>query len=471
MQLVWFRNDLRTADNTALWQACDSGGPVTGIFFLTPQQWRVHHQSPVQVEFRLRCLAELAQSLQKLGIPLLVETVSDFSVLPRQLLKICKALNVEAMHLNNEYPLDELRRDDAVRQLLQENDIDCFRFHDRTLLPPGSVRNNNDQPYKVFTPFKKRYLAIIEESGNVDVLPQPQPVSSKGGVTVPDIPNSLPDFQCSIAPEKWSAGEKAAQQALETFASERIADYADQRDLPAMEGTSRLSHHLAVGTLSPRQCLQAALIADNENPPAGKSINNWISELIWRDFYQHIVFDFPEVCKHKPFKPETDAIRWRDSEADFRAWCEGRTGVPLVDAGMRQLQEIGWMHNRVRMVTAMYLTKNLFIDWRRGEAFFMDHLVDGDFASNNGGWQWSASTGTDAAPYFRIFNPFEQGKKFDPEAVYIKRYVPELRELEAAVIHNPDKLEKLRPKAYAAQRVNLRDSRQRAIDVFRNLAE
>ena len=469
MQLVWFRNDLRIADNTALWQACESGSPVSAIFFITPQQWQAHCQSAVQVEFRLRCLAELAQSLKKLGIPLQVETASDFSVLPKKLLGACKDLSVEAVHFNNEYPLDEWRRDEAVSQLLAENDIDCFRFHDRTLLPPGSVRNNSGQPYKVFTPFKKRYLAIIEESGDVDVLPQPKSVSRKGEFVAPEIPDSLPGFNCSIAPALWPAGEKAAQQALETFGSERIAEYAEQRDYPAVNGTSQLSHHLAVGTISPRQCLQAALIADNENPQACKSISSWISELIWRDFYQHIVFDFPEVCKYQPFKPETDAIPWRDSEDDFAAWCEGKTGVPIVDAGMRQLQEIGWMHNRVRMITAMYLTKNLLIDWRKGERFFMSHLVDGDFASNNGGWQWSASTGTDAAPYFRIFNPFEQAKRFDAEADYIRHYVPELRNLEAKVIHNPDKLEKLRPKDYPAQRVDLRSSRQRAIDAFKFL--
>ena len=216
---------------------------------------------------------------------------------------------------------------------------------------------------------------------------------------------------------------------LRDFCRERVQDYDRKRDIPGEPGTSRLSAALAIGLLSPRQCL-ARLQAEQETANESASGPHvWLSELIWREFYQHVAFHFPRVVKGRAFKEETDAIRWRDDEADFQAWCEGRTGFPIVDAGMRQLKQTGWMHNRLRMITASFLVKDLHIDWRRGERYFMSQLIDGEFASNNGGWQWAASTGTDAAPYFRVFNPTTQGKRFDPEGHFIRQYVPELLSL------------------------------------------
>ena len=217
-----------------------------------------------------------------------------------------------------------------------------------------------------------------------------------------------------------------------------IDAYGNARDFPALNGTSALSPYLACGAISPRQCLAAATAADGQRLQAGRAgPTAWITELIWREFYRHVLVGFPRVCRNRAFKVQTDRIRWRRDEDDFGSWCAGRTGVPIVDAAMRQLLETGWMHNRLRMVVAMYLTKDLFIDWRQGERFFMTHLVDGDFASNNGGWQWAASTGTDAAPYFRIFNPISQSRRFDPDGTFIHRYCPELADLGGRAIHDP----------------------------------
>ncbi|MHC4092761.1 MAG: cryptochrome/photolyase family protein, partial [Planctomycetota bacterium] len=229
-----------------------------------------------------------------------------------------------------------------------------------------------------------------------------------------------------------------ARRRLRTFVSQRIEHYDEARDFPAKNGTSALSPYLAAGILSPRQCLSAALEANSGRLDSGnKGVTTWISELIWREFYRHVLIGLPRVCMNRPFRSGTDRLPWRCDEGQFHAWCEGRTGVPIVDAGMRQLAQTGWMHNRLRMIAAMFLTKDLFIHWRWGERCFMRHLVDGDFANNNGGWQWSASTGTDAAPYFRIFNPIIQSRRFDGNGDFIRRFVPELRGVPVAAVHEP----------------------------------
>ena len=235
---------------------------------------------------------------------------------------------------------------------------------------------------------------------------------------------------------QWVPGEKAARQQLDRFVTRQLAGYQKQRDFPALTGTSGLSAALSAGTLSVASCYQAAREAMAD---AGmrEGAACWIGELAWRDFYRQIMAQFPRLSRGGAFRPETEWLQWRRDEDHFLAWCEGRTGYPLVDAAMRQLVATGWMHNRLRMVTAMFLSKHLWLDWRRGEAFFMEHLMDGDFAANNGGWQWSASSGTDAVPYFRVFNPIRQSQRFDPEGEFIARWVPELRHLDNKTIHEP----------------------------------
>ncbi|MFC7001925.1 cryptochrome/photolyase family protein [Pseudobowmanella zhangzhouensis] len=232
--------------------------------------------------------------------------------------------------------------------------------------------------------------------------------------------------------ERWPAGEQLAQQQLQRFVHEAIRDYKQTRDFPAQDNTSRLSAYQAVGALSTMQCLRAALAENNGELDSGnEGIVTWINELIWRDFYRHLLVAYPDLCKHKAFKSDTDRLPWKHDEDKFQRWCEGNTGYPIVDAAMRQMNQTGWMHNRLRMIVAMFLTKHLFIDWRWGERYFMQKLVDGDLASNNGGWQWSASTGCDAVPYFRIFNPVTQSERFDPKGDFIRNYVPEIAKFDA----------------------------------------
>jgi deoxyribodipyrimidine photo-lyase len=319
-------------------------------------------------------------------------------------------------------------------------------FTDQCLITPGDLRTAEGRPYTVFTPFKKSLYKALQERTPITPLPPPrkQP-SMPPGIRPSAVPDHLDGFASTVPADLWPAGEREALKRLNSFSAKGLRDYKERRDFPATDGTSTLSPYLAVGSLTHRQCIAAALDANHNRFDSGNpGAVAWISEVAWREFYRHILVAFPRVSMHRAFKPATERIRWSDNDSHFQAWCDGRTGVPIVDASMRQLRSTGWMHNRVRMITAMYLTKDLFIDWRRGEQHFMRHLIDGDLASNNGGWQWSASTGTDAAPYFRIFNPITQSRRFDPDGEYIRRYVPELRDLVGAAgkgpIHDPSDL-------------------------------
>ncbi|HLS98661.1 MAG: deoxyribodipyrimidine photo-lyase [Porticoccaceae bacterium] len=467
LDLVWFRNDLRVRDNPALWHGAQHG-PVAAVFVLCPDQWRTHPMAPCRADFLLRSLRALEGELARLNIPLWVIGGDTFAAVPDALASLCRRLGARAIHWNDEYPLDEARRDGAVAARLGASGIACHRYHDRALAPPGTVVKADGGGYQVFTPFKRAWLNLLDQ-GAPDLLPAPrrQSPGCMAWTGRGDIPGALPGFASALPATLWPAGEREARRRLDQFCRDGLAHYQRQRDLPALEGTSALSPYLAVGAISPQECLRAALQVKAGDGAAADGADTWISELVWRDFYQHIVAAHPRVCMGKPFLPGTDRVPWRDDPVQFEAWCQGRTGVPLVDAGMRQLRETGWMHNRVRMVTAMFLAKNLLIDWRLGERFFMEHLVDGDFPANNGGWQWSASTGTDAAPYFRIFNSFSQAERFDPEGAYIQRFVPELRGLPARVLHKPALLARHRPATYPAPVVDVSLSRQLAIDAFR----
>lgn len=267
----------------------------------------------------------------------------------------------------------------------------------------------------------------------------------------------------------WKVGELHALHLLDHFVNEHLNDYKVSRDIPSILGTSQLSAYLNIGILSIRQCIQALFRQQHGDfIIQSEGQQTWLDELLWREFYQHILFDFPQVSKHLPFKAATQRIDWRDDPVSLEKWQQGQTGIPIVDAGMRQLLATGWMHNRVRMICAMFLTKNLLIDWRKGEQWFMQHLIDGDLAANNGGWQWCASTGTDAVPYFRVFNPVSQSQKFDPNGDYIRRWVPELAHLDAKTIHEPYVKDLTRNLNYPKPIVDLKMSRVRAIEAFQS---
>jgi len=463
VNLVWFRNDLRLQDNPALHAAADRG-PVLACYLLTPGQWRRHRMAGARVDFILRSLRYLSEDLARLNIPLVIEQANFFDDVAPVILSLAKRFKVSAAFWNEEYPLDEQRRDEAVADLLLASGVVVNRFHDRVIAPPGTVLKSDGRPYRVFTPFKRTWLQLAD-AGVPDILPVP---AAQAAVPIPSsaIPETPAGFSTGVDPGLWPAGEREAMKRLRLFGRLKLKSYPEQRDIPAVAGTSILSPYLAVGAVSPQQCLRLALQHRQE---AGEGAACWINELAWRDFYQHLVVAFPQICKGRPFKTETARIAWRDAPHDFERWCQGNTGVPIVDAGMRQLLATGWMHNRVRMITAMFLSKNLLIDWRRGEAYFMEHLIDGDFAANNGGWQWSASTGTDAVPYFRVFNPFSQAARFDPEGIYIRRFVPALKTVDTADLHDPLRLEKVRPSGYPEVIVDLKKSRLAAIAAFKSV--
>ena len=271
----------------------------------------------------------------------------------------------------------------------------------------------------------------------------------------------------SVDMQLWPPGELAARDRLKIFLNSKISNYSRDRNDPILEGTSRISPYLALGVISNRRCILEALKLNNFELQSGnKGICKWVDEIIWREFYKNIMHSFPRVSMHQPFNLSTLSIKWRHNQKEIEAWKNGKTGFPLIDAAMLQLKYEGWMHNRLRMVVAMFFTKNLLHDWRLGEAFFMENLIDGDFASNNGGWQWSASTGTDAAPYFRIFNPVTQSQNFDSEGRFIKKFLPQLASLDNKEIHLPD-ADKLENIDYPNQIVDLKSSRLRAIEIFK----
>ncbi|QFT21002.1 Deoxyribodipyrimidine photo-lyase [Pseudomonas sp. THAF187a] len=469
-RLMWLRTDLRTQDNTALSEAMLSG-PTIALYLITPQQWQRHDDAPCKVDFWLRNLAELQRALARLNVPLLIRHCADWSDAPTQLAEVCRTHGIQAVHVNEEYGVNESLRDQQVAAYLRQQDIAWHSHLDQLFFRPGSVLTRSGGYFQVYSQFRKVCYERLHSALPACIAPlRPQAPLT---IASDPIPGAVAGFTTPGASlrELWPAGEDAAQQRLQRFADEQVSDYDRQRDFPAQPGTSQLSAYLAAGVLSPRQCLHAALSTnqgefDSGNPGAV----TWINELLWREFYKHILVGYPRVSRHRAFRLETEALRWRDAPQELAAWQEGRTGLPLIDAAMRQLQATGWMHNRLRMVVAMFLTKNLLIDWREGERFFMRQLIDGDLAANNGGWQWSASTGTDAAPYFRIFNPISQSQKFDPDGHFIRHWLPELASLNKRDIHDPAALGGLfAPSGYPRPIVDLSRSRERALSAFKDL--
>ena len=467
--LCWFRTDLRLIDQPALTAAMEHGDAIA-LFVISSEQWAEHTDSPHKVDFWLRALRELSISLAQLNVPLKILSVPHWRDVPQTLLEFCKKHAISEVHCNREFGVNERRRDRSSYALLAENSIAMHGHHGGTLLVPGSVRTGSDNYYRVFTPFSK---ACREKLRTVPYqpLPAPKPQLKNTSLLSDVVPKQLPQWPASSTAIQsgWPASEHAALERLEQFAHERMVHYKRDRDFPAIAGTSTLSPYLAAGLISAGQCWQQSVRLNHGELGTGQEgITTWMNELLWREFYQHLLHGYPSLSMHQPMRPETNAVQWRDAPTDFEAWCQARTGVPIVDAAMRQLVQTGWMHNRLRMVVAMYLTKNLLIDWRLGERFFMQHLIDGELAANNGGWQWSASTGADSAPYFRVFNPISQSEKFDPEGSFIRHWLPELASLSNREIHDPSPLSR-QSLSYPQQIVDLRSSRVRAIEAFSSL--
>lgn len=468
LQLVWLRSDLRIHDNSAL-AAAAAKGPVVAVFLRSVAQWQTHGHGATKIDFWARSVAALKASLNGLNIPLLHRDIDHFDEAAQVLLDIAREHQITQLHFNYEYALNEQRRDQSVLDAFQQAGITAQGHHDAVAFAPGSLLTGKDDYYGVFTPFAKAWHKQV--TAQQLVLRDSPSVQSPLAIDSDPLP-ALPSLDHDPVDKRlWPAGEEAASDNLERFLRFRGRHYKQQRDFPNVRGTSELSPYLALGMISYRQCLQAVMSENSGHLADGDAgLTSWVNELIWREFYQHVAVGFPQVCRHQPFQEHTKQLRWRDDDKGFQAWCEGRTGYPIVDAAMRQLVTTGWMHNRLRMVTAMFLSKHLLIDWRRGEAFFMRHLIDGEFCANNGGWQWAASTGTDAAPYFRIFNPTTQSTRFDPEGEFIAHLLPELKSLPKKARHAPPQ-DMLNPADYPAPIVDHKAARQRALDAFKALSK
>ncbi len=431
MNLVWFRNDLRIADHPALTAALETGEDTFALYINHPKQHQIHGESPQKLEFIKAHVKDLRKRLKKLNIELTVKSVPQFSDVPTVFSAMLERYNIGTVYFHHSYWVNELQRDTKIIRLLQARGVDVQQFHTNYLLPPATVTKGNGEMYHVFTPYKNKYIEQLKVEYK---QPLPIPVAQKSmhKESMGDLPNDFSSIKLNAnLSALWPVGEKAAHKCLKQFISNN--NYKKQRDFPAIAGTSGLSPYLTIGVISAKQCLAHMLKHIGEDA----FYSTWVSELIWRDFYNDLLFAYPRLAKHKVFK--ADAVdNWRQDKKLYEQWQQGKTGFPIVDAGMRQLLQEGWMHNRVRMIVASFLTKLCLLDWRLGEAHFMAHLLDGDLASNNGGWQWSSATGCDAAPYFRIFNPTSQSKKFDPEGTYIKKYVKELAEVPTKKIHDPD---------------------------------
>lgn len=462
-QLVWFRDDLRAIDNPALYHASQESTSTIAVYIATPKQWQQHDDAPNKIDFWRRNLKCLQATLSELNISLLFFQVETYQQIPDLIASICQRWKIKRLHFNQQYAFNEQLRDQHVTDVCHKIGVQAHSYIDQLLLPPKSVRTKSGSAFKVFTPFAKQARQQLQEP--LVMLPLPK---TQHTVEITPLPEQLALDQISwpsvtkAIQLMWPAGERAAANRLIDFCESTIYGYQQNRDIPSIPGTSQLSPYLTSGVISVKQCwLTTKKYSDDSD-----SFITWQNELLWREFYKHILIDYPQISKHQPWKSQTENIRWRKNEGELAAWQQGLTGFPIIDAGMRQLLNCGWMHNRVRMLTAMFLSKHLMIDWRLGESWFMQHLIDGDLASNNGGWQWCASTGTDAVPYFRLFNPITQSQRFDPQGKFIRHYLPELSTLNDKEIHFP---RKNRPQDYPAPIIDLAEARERVLAEFKAL--
>lgn len=431
--LMWFRRDLRMEDNAALHHALQQCRRLSCVFVFDTEILSALPSSDRRVAFIDGCITELDHKLQQAGAGLIVRYGAAHQVIP----ELAKSLNVDAVFAVRDYEPQAQVRDAAVADALKREGGELVLLKDQVIFEMNEILNGQGKPYRVFTAYKNAWLKALRSS-HIAALDN-EPLLSKLAPIPPHLTArpTLKDmgFTHSVQPIPVTAGSDGAQALFAEFLP-RMGAYHERRDFPAVKGPSYLSVHLRFGTISLRALVRAAYPA-MQSGSAGAT--TWLSELIWRDFYFMILYHFPHVT-HRAFRAEYDAIVWEsDAEADknFEAWCNGQTGYPIVDATMRQLNQTGYMHNRLRMIVASFLTKDLGIDWRRGEHYFARQLNDFDLAANNGGWQWAASTGCDAQPYFRIFNPIAQSQKFDAHGAFIRRYVPEIAGLSNKDIHAP----------------------------------
>jgi deoxyribodipyrimidine photo-lyase len=426
--LVWFRRDLRDFDHAALYHALKSAPRVYCLFvFDSTILDQLQDKADRRVEFIWESVHALKSALQARGGDLVVKHGPANEILPA----VARELDVEAVFANRDYEPAANGRDQRVTAALQQAGIAFHAYKDQVIFERDEILTQAGKPYGVFTPYKNAWLRTLQ-----DFYVRPYPVDRYWTHLAPHTAEAIPTLESlgfartNLHTLKLPTGMSGGQQLLEDFL-DRIAHYKEARDFPGVKGPSYLSVHLRFGTVSIRH------LAGTAWRVGGSGAETWLSELIWRDFYFQILHHHPQIASGSAYKPEFDALPFPNDEALFAAWCEGRTGYPLVDAAMRQLNQTGYMHNRLRMVTASFLVKDLLVDWRWGERYFAEKLIDFDLAANNGGWQWAASTGCDAQPWFRIFNPVTQSEKFDPQGKFIRKYVPELAACSDKEIHAP----------------------------------
>lgn len=461
--LVWLRNDLRVSDNPALLAACQSGDRVVALFVHETDEntrapgaaarWWLHES-----------LCSLAQSLDDIGVELRVESGLAGSVVD----KLCHEIGAEAVHWNRRYAPGQRDIDAGIKSSLRGAGISVSSHAGNVLLEPWEIETGQGKPYSVFTPFWK----ALKERDIAPPLKRPQLHDKGRSRSETDNGYRKPRWAEKLSAH-WTIGEAAAQDTLEEFLKHHVHDYPGGRDFPARDATSRLSPHLRFGEISARQIWHSAKAFAHAHPDQSAAVDKFLSELTWRDFSYHQLFHRDDIAS-VPMQEKYRDLKWRHAPAQLKAWQAGQTGIPIIDAGMRELWETGYMHNRVRMLVASFLTKNLLIDWRQGENWFWECLVDADDANNPASWQWVAGSGLDAAPYFRIFNPVTQGQRFDPNGDYVRNWVPEVAQLPDKFIHDPSgapdevlmqagiQLGQEYPRAL----VDLKETRRRALDAF-----
>jgi deoxyribodipyrimidine photo-lyase len=446
----WFRNDLRLHDNTALAAGCARATALIPLFVIDPYLLAVHGGANRR-RFLADCLTELADALARRGCPLVVRR-GDPAAVVAALLAESRA---DLLTFNRDDTPYARRRDARVRAAAARMGARVEDYADRTVFAPDAIRTAADRPFHVYTPFRSRWwarfqadppaIAAVPRIPRGAVLPDGLMRRERSAVSRMPAAKSRPadaplaalaPADAAVAEVLPAGGETAARRRLGAFVAGGLRRYAADRDRPGIDGTSRLSPYLRFGAISARQCVATAWEHARHERAAAAGARRWIDELVWREFYIGLLAEHPRMLRGA-FRSELANVAWNDDPSALSAWCAGRTGYPIVDAAMRQLTRRGWIHNRARMIAASFLTKDLLIDWRIGERFFMQHLVDGDPALNNGGWQWTASTGADAQPYFRIFNPVLQGERYDPDGVYVRGLVPELRMVPTRYIHRP----------------------------------
>ena len=469
--IVWFRRDLRLADNPALREAAESNRPVVPLYVLDEEtkglrplggasRWWLHHS-----------IAGLAADLAQRGAPLTLRRGPAAKVL----MEAIDETGADAVYWNRLYEPASVERDRGIKETLAERGITAKSFNASLLDEPWTIKTKSGSPFRVFTPF---WNALQETIDAGMPLPPPRKIAgfekslASDSLDAWELLPTKPNWAEGFEPE-WEPGEGGAQCAFEMFCDETMEAYGTARDVPGIRGTSRLSPHLHFGEIGPRQLWQAVRFRADHHTAFREGASAWLRELGWREFNQHLLFHHPEMPEQN-VDDAFDAFRWRNDRKALQAWQQGQTGYPIVDAGMRALWRTGWMHNRVRMIAASFLIKHLLIDWREGEAWFWDTLVDADLANNTGNWQWVAGSGFDAAPYFRIFNPVIQGERFDADGAYVRKWVPEIAALPGRYLHKPwEAPETVLAEAgirlgetYPLPVVEHKHARQRALDAY-----